>query len=238
MATRRATSGLRRLPRGLLRDAQLLLDTFGVRGSIYATKEPQSGVFAYQANDGTTHTYSTHRMFDLRAMGTGIEAFAATVGFGLSYKQDILDQVLRETKRYRTRDWVTLKDRAEAGFETTYNLTEESNHSYIAHGAWVSNCSEYMFLDNTACNLASLNLGQFYDDPTGVFDMDAYRHAIRLWTIVLEISVTMAHFPSKEIAEGSYDYRTLGLGYANLGSAPDADRHPLRLGRGPRHCRR
>ena len=79
-------------------------------------------------------------------------------------------------------------------------------------------CSEYMFLDNTACNLASLNLGQFYDDKKGVFDLDSYRHAIRLWTIVLEISVTMAHFPSKEIAQGSYDYRTLGLGYANLGS--------------------
>jgi ribonucleoside-diphosphate reductase alpha chain len=79
-------------------------------------------------------------------------------------------------------------------------------------------CSEYMFLDNTACNLASLNLGQFYDDEQGVFDLDGYRHAVRLWTIVLEISVTMAHFPSKEIAQGSYDYRTLGLGYANLGS--------------------
>ncbi len=79
-------------------------------------------------------------------------------------------------------------------------------------------CSEYMFIDNTACNLASLNLGQFYDDPSGVFDLDGYRHAIRLWTIVLEISVTMAQFPSKEIAQGSYDYRTLGLGYANLGS--------------------
>jgi ribonucleoside-diphosphate reductase alpha chain len=75
-----------------------------------------------------------------------------------------------------------------------------------------------MFLDNTACNLASLNLGQFYDDTQGVFDLDGYRHAIRLWTIVLEISVTMAQFPSKEIAQGSYDYRTLGLGYANLGS--------------------
>ncbi len=79
-------------------------------------------------------------------------------------------------------------------------------------------CSEYMFLDNTACNLASLNLGQFYDDAKGVFDLDAYRHAIRLWTIVLEVSVTMAQFPSKDIAQGSYDYRTLGLGYANLGS--------------------
>jgi ribonucleoside-diphosphate reductase alpha chain len=79
-------------------------------------------------------------------------------------------------------------------------------------------CSEYMFLDNTACNLASLNLGKFYDDATGVFDLEAYRHAIRIWTVVLDISVTMAHFPSQEIAQGSYDYRTLGLGYANLGS--------------------
>ncbi len=78
-------------------------------------------------------------------------------------------------------------------------------------------CSEYMFLDNTACNLASLNLVRFTDD-NDVFDIAAYEHAIRLWTIVLEISVTMAHFPSKEIAQGSFDYRTLGLGYANLGS--------------------
>jgi ribonucleoside-diphosphate reductase alpha chain len=79
-------------------------------------------------------------------------------------------------------------------------------------------CSEYMFLDNTACNLASLNLTYFYDDDSGSFDIKAFQHAIRLWTIVLEISVTMAHFPSKEIAQGSFDYRTLGLGFANLGS--------------------
>jgi ribonucleoside-diphosphate reductase alpha chain len=79
-------------------------------------------------------------------------------------------------------------------------------------------CSEYMFLDDTACNLASVNLVMFYDDASQVFDIEAYRHAIRLWTMVLEISVAMAHFPSREIAQGSYDYRTLGLGYANLGS--------------------
>ncbi len=79
-------------------------------------------------------------------------------------------------------------------------------------------CSEYMFLDDTACNLASINLVRLYDDETGTFDIDAYQHAIRLWTIVLEVSVAMAHFPSKEIAQGSHDYRTLGLGYANLGS--------------------
>jgi len=79
-------------------------------------------------------------------------------------------------------------------------------------------CAEYVFLDDTACNLASINLVRFYDDESGEFDIEAYKHAIRIWTIVLEISVAMAHFPSKEIAQGSYDYRTLGLGYANLGS--------------------
>jgi len=77
-------------------------------------------------------------------------------------------------------------------------------------------CSEYMFLDDTACNLASLNLLVFRNED-GTFDVDAFSHAVRLWTMVLEISVVMAQFPSEKIAELSYRYRTLGLGYANLG---------------------
>lgn len=81
-------------------------------------------------------------------------------------------------------------------------------------------CSEYMFLDNTACNLASLNLMKFFKDETcKEFDVEAIRHASRMWTTVLEISVLMAQFPSKEIAELSYVFRTLGLGYANIGAA-------------------
>lgn len=79
-------------------------------------------------------------------------------------------------------------------------------------------CSEYMFLDNTACNLASLNLMSFYDTDSEQFDIPAFEHAVRLWTIVLEISVLMAQFPSRSIAELSYRFRTLGLGYANIGS--------------------
>jgi ribonucleoside-diphosphate reductase alpha chain len=79
-------------------------------------------------------------------------------------------------------------------------------------------CSEYMFLDNTACNLASLNLMKFFNPETLQFDVAAFEHACRLWTIVLEISVLMAQFPSKEVAQLSYEYRTLGLGYANLGT--------------------
>ncbi|MFH0770208.1 MAG: vitamin B12-dependent ribonucleotide reductase [Candidatus Peregrinibacteria bacterium] len=79
-------------------------------------------------------------------------------------------------------------------------------------------CSEYMFLDDTACNLASLNLLKFYDEEHKIFDIERFRHAVRLWTIVLEISVLMAQFPSPEIARLSYLFRTLGLGYANLGA--------------------
>ena len=81
-------------------------------------------------------------------------------------------------------------------------------------------CSEYMFLDNTACNLASLNLMKYFtDESCTTFDVESIRYASRVWTTVLEISVLMAQFPSKEIAELSYVFRTLGLGYANIGAA-------------------
>ena len=99
-----------------------------------------------------------------------------------------------------------------------YDTTINEWHTCPASGRInASNpCSEYMFLDNTACNLASLNLLRFRNDD-GSFDVASFEHAVRLWTLTLEISVMMAQFPSKEIAERSYDFRTLGLGYANLG---------------------
>ncbi|GHT92124.1 ribonucleotide-diphosphate reductase subunit alpha [Spirochaetia bacterium] len=79
-------------------------------------------------------------------------------------------------------------------------------------------CSEYMFLDDTACNLASINLALLYNKQDKKFDVEGYLHAIQTWTMILEISVVMAQFPAPRIAELSYEYRTLGLGYANLGS--------------------
>ncbi|TVQ50602.1 MAG: adenosylcobalamin-dependent ribonucleoside-diphosphate reductase, partial [Phycisphaerales bacterium] len=101
-----------------------------------------------------------------------------------------------------------------------YDTTINAWHTCPAHGRInASNpCSEYMFLDNTACNLASLNLLKFYNSETREFDLDGYEHGVELWTIVLEISVLMAAFPSREIALQSWRFRTLGLGYANLGA--------------------
>lgn len=103
---------------------------------------------------------------------------------------------------------------------TQYDTTINEWHTCPAGGRIrASNpCSEYMFLDNTACNLASANLMKFYDTEKNVFDVEGYEYCCRLWTVVLEISVLMAQFPSKEVAQLSYEYRTLGLGYANLGT--------------------
>jgi ribonucleoside-diphosphate reductase alpha chain len=111
-------------------------------------------------------------------------------------------------------------------FHTTIN----DWHTCAASGPIIASnpCSEYMFLDDTACNLASLNLLSFHTPALAsvangeklkseLYDVEGYEHAVRLWTIVLEISVLMAQFPSKEIAQRSYDFRTLGLGYANVG---------------------
>ncbi len=103
---------------------------------------------------------------------------------------------------------------------TQYDTTINEWHTCPEGGAIrASNpCSEYMFLDNTACNLASVNLRRFFSEGDNMFDVAGFEYTCRLWTVVLEISVLMAQFPSKEVAQLSYDYRTLGLGYANLGS--------------------
>ncbi len=101
-------------------------------------------------------------------------------------------------------------------FDTTINEWHTCPNSGRINAS--NPCSEYMFLDDTACNLASLNLIKFYDEEKGVFKIEEFRHAVRIWTIILEISVLMAQFPSKRIAQLSYEFRTLGLGYANLGT--------------------
>jgi ribonucleoside-diphosphate reductase alpha chain len=99
-------------------------------------------------------------------------------------------------------------------FDTTINAWHTCPQSGRINAS--NPCSEYMFLDDTACNLASLNLMTFRK-PDGTFDVAGFSYAVRLWTVTLEISVLMAQFPSREIAKRSFEFRTLGLGYANIG---------------------
>jgi len=103
------------------------------------------------------------------------------------------------------------------GFELTYNLTEPVNHSYIANDTIVANCSEYMHLDNSACNLASLNLLKFLDGE-GNFDIPAFRHAVEVVFTAQEILVGNSDYPTEKIERNAKAFRQLGLGYANLGA--------------------
>ena len=130
-------------------------------------------------------------------------------------------QTGKTTKTLKARDlWDQIGYAAWASADPglQYHTTINEWHTSPAAGPInASNpCSEYMFLDDTACNLASVNLLP-YRNGDGSFDTAAYEHTVRLWTIVLEISVMMAQFPSKAIAERSFEYRTLGIGYANIG---------------------
>ncbi len=110
-----------------------------------------------------------------------------------------------------------LVERSDEGIELTYNLSEPRNHSYVADGIVVRNCSEYMHLDNSACNLASLNLLKFLDDDDE-FDVEGYKAAIEVVFTAQEILVGNADYPTEKIAETSRRFRQLGLGYANLGA--------------------
>ena len=108
-------------------------------------------------------------------------------------------------------------ERVDDGVELTYNLSEPRNHSYVANGVVVRNCTEYMHLDNSACNLASINLLKFLDDDDN-FDVDAFRHTVEVVFTAQEILVGRADYPTPQIAETSRNFRQLGLGYANLGA--------------------
>ncbi|WCL47944.1 vitamin B12-dependent ribonucleotide reductase [Leptospira sp. GIMC2001] len=129
----------------------------------------------------------------------------------------------KPTRTLRARDlWEKIAYSAWASADpgTQYHSTINEWHTCPEDGEIKASnpCSEYMFLDNTACNLASANLQKFINHEDGTFQVEDFRYLCKIWTIILEISVTMAQFPSKEIAELSYKFRTLGLGYANLGS--------------------
>ncbi len=196
---------------GLLQDVQLLLVGFGIQSSL--TQLPSSRGALPSSPDA-------HPRHGLR-IGTGsLRSFGKYIALLPGQKLEQLATAISHA--IANPQFAPNHDRVASvkhvGREQVFDLTEPATHSFIANGITVHNCSEYMFLDDTACNLASLNVLTFFDAETRRFDIERYKHAIRLWTIVLEVSVLMASFPSEEIAMLSFKFRTLGLGYANLGA--------------------
>lgn len=203
----------------LLKQVQLMLLNFGIKAKIYTNRRAGKLSSVLPDGKGNMKQYDVKEMHSLRISKNSRQLFEEYIGFmEQSHKTQQLSQLNSSVATYKE----SLTDRVDtlelAGMEDVFDLTEPQTHHFVANGIAVHNCSEYMFLDNTACNLASANLMKFFDTEKNLLDVEGFEYTCRLWTVVLEISVLMAQFPSKEVAQLSYDYRTLGLGFANLGT--------------------
>jgi ribonucleoside-diphosphate reductase alpha chain len=209
----------------LLIGVQELLASLGIASRIYKTSEKKAASFHYTRKDGTEASYgSGGPSYDLRVTAGAIRDFGRLVGFSLPGKQAKLTEIVERTGFYHVDQAVRMVSRESKGFETTYNLTEPRNHSYIVGGTVVANCSEYMSLDNSSCNLASINLLKFLrDDDT--FDAARFAKITQLIITAMDISISFADFPTEKIAETTRAYRQLGIGYANLGALLMATGH-------------
>jgi ribonucleoside-diphosphate reductase alpha chain len=200
----------------LLRGVQLLLTRFGVVSAIYSSSKDKGG-FSYTRKDGTQVSYVSRGSNDLRISDESLGLFFGLVSFDLERKLFKLENTIASHRRYRDKGYSKLVSRDSSGFELTYNLTEPSNHSYLVDGVVVSNCSEYVHLDNSACNLASLNLMKFVD-AADHFDVENFLHAVEVVFLAQEMSVGFSSYPTEKITENSHRFRQLGQGYANLGA--------------------
>jgi ribonucleoside-diphosphate reductase alpha chain len=202
----------------LLQQVQVLLLSFGIKSKLYRNRRAGKMSSSLPDGNGWHRSYLVKEMHSLRISRSSRLLFEREIGFHPeSPKTEKLRQLNEEVECYR--DTLTTKFERLEWVEQTivYDLTEPSTQHFVANGFVVHNCSEYLSNDDSSCNLASLNLVTFLK-PDGTFDLDAYRHAIRLWTIALDITVYMASYPSKAIAERTAKLRQLGLGYANLGA--------------------
>ncbi len=204
----------------LLEQVQLLLLAFGIKSKVYRNRRALHQTTSMLPDGRGGHAeYEVRQMHSLRISRSSRVIFERAIGFmPESDKARKLAELNANVSVYADRMTDRVASLTPAGVEEVFDLTEPISQHFVANGIVIHNCSEYMFLDNTACNLASINVLRFYDSTTRRFDIDAYEHAIDLWTIVLEVSVLMASFPSAAIAQLSWKYRTLGLGYANLGA--------------------
>jgi ribonucleoside-diphosphate reductase alpha chain len=201
----------------LLKQTQHLLLSFGIKSKIYSNRRTEL-VSNCPDGKGGLAEYRVVQMHSLRISRSSRLPFAREVGFHpASHKAQALNNLNLLVSCYADRLSDEFQSLESLGEAEVFDLTESDTHHFIANGLRVHNCSEYVFIDDTACNLASLNLVKFLNDD-GNFDTRRMAEAARIWTTTLEISVTMGQMPSKRIAEKNHVYRTLGLGYANLGT--------------------
>ncbi len=205
--------------RTLLEQVQLMLLGFGIKAKIYENRRALHQTTALLPDGhGGSKSYPVQQLHSLRISRSSRVRFEQEIGFlPESTKAARLAKLNQEVAPYADR----LEDRVASltpcGTEDVFDLTEPVTSHFVANGIVVHNCSEYMFLDDSACNLASVNLMKFRQ-PDGTFNHERFAAACRVFFIAQEILVDHASYPTQQIAVNSHLYRPLGLGFANLGS--------------------
>ncbi len=202
----------------LLRQVQQLLLGFGIKAKIYEDRRGDTTTAVLPDGRGGNKEYPVQQMHSLRISRSSRMLFETMIGFHPASPKAAKLRNLNETvSTYADRLTDEFESLEKLGEEEVYDLCEPRTHHFVAGGLLVHNCSEFVFLDDTACNLASLNLMRFRK-PDGEFDVASFRHACATTILAQEIIVDNASYPRERIAERSHAFRPLGLGYANLGA--------------------
>ncbi len=202
----------------LLRQVQQILLNFGIRGKIYENRRGGATTAEMPGGKGGTKTYDVQEVRSLRISRNSRVLFERWIGFHTaSDKAAKLRELNASVAAYLDAPSDGFESLTPLGEQEVFDLMEPRDHHFVAGGLLVHNCSEYMFLDDSACNLASLNLRELTNED-GELDVAAYKKAIEATILAQEIIVDNASYPTARIARNSHDFRPLGLGYANLGA--------------------
>jgi ribonucleoside-diphosphate reductase alpha chain len=202
----------------LLKDVQILLLGFGIKSKIYMNRRAGKTTAFLPDGKGGTKEYEVREVHSLRISRASRLRFEELIGFmEESNKNEKLKMLNKSIGTYKDYPIDSVESLKYFGEEKVYDLTEPLTHTFIANGITIHNCSEYMFLDDSACNLASINLMKFLTDD-GKFDVERFRKVIRAFIISMELIVDGGSYPMEKVAWNSNNFRALGLGYANLGA--------------------
>ena len=204
---------------GMLQQVQLMLLSFGIRAKIYTDRRPLGQTMALLPDGkGGRKEYPIEQLHSLRISKASRVRFEQAVNFmSESTKRAQLADLSEHVQAYNDPMIDYLASIEFVGEEEVFDLTEPNTDHFVANGVVVHNCSEYLFLDDTACNLASLNL-LTYRDAEGDFDVERFAHACRVTITAQEILVPNASYPTPQIEKNSHAFRPLGLGFTNLGA--------------------
>ena len=202
----------------LLKDAQILLLGFGIKSKLYSNRRAGKNVAMLPDGKGGMKEYPVREIHSLRISRSSRIKFENLIGFmPESPKCERLKKLNETVEVYNDKPIESVRSLEYLGIEDVYDLTEPLTHTFVANGITLHNCSEYMFLDDSACNLASINLMKFRTSD-GKFDVESFRKVVKYFSIAMDLAVDGSSYPTDKICRNSRDFRPLGLGYANLGA--------------------